>query len=293
MHQAGVPFLAFQLVQRKANEGEILCGLPFDGVFFTGSHNRGRRIAKRVAPMMGRLVVELGGKDPIYVADDADIPNAAKSLAEGVFYNTGQSCCAVERLYVHRNIYGNFVSQIANAVRELHPVMDEPADPMNPSTFIGPVAREEQVDYLQHLVHHAQRRGARIALGGKKVERTKGFYFEPTILTNVNHSMEVMHLETFGPVIGIQQVDNDEDAVSLMNDTDYGLTAGVFSCNEQRATDILSQVNSGTAYWNACDRVSPYLPWTGRKNSGVGSTLGIEGIKSFLKVKSWHLRTPQ
>jgi len=124
------------------------------------------------------------------------------------------------------------------------------------------------------------------------MENTNGWFWEPTVLSDCNHTMEIMHRETFGPIVPIQKINNDDDAVSLMNDCDYGLTAGVFSKSQEKAEIILRHVETGTAYWNACDRVSPYLPWTGRKNSGIGSTLGYEGIRAFLKVKAWHMRSP-
>lgn len=172
MHTAGIPDDAFITVVGKINEGELLTGLPFDGVFFTGSHKAGRRIMKRCAPQMNRVQLELGGKDAIYVADDADVANAAQSLAEGTFYNTGQSCCAVERIYVHRNIFKQFEAEFVAAVKSFKMTFN----PNDPDTFFGPLAREQQLPYLQHLVHHAQRRGAELLLGGKRVDESKTKY---------------------------------------------------------------------------------------------------------------------
>ena len=162
---------------------------------------------------------------------------------------------------------------------------------MDASTYLGPLARAPQLAILERQVADALAKGAKLLAGGKRIARS-GNWFEATVLSDVNHSMELMRDESFGPLIGIQRVGNDEEAVALMNDTAYGLTAGVYTPDEARARSILGCVRSGSVYWNCCDRVSPRLPWSGVGNSGVGVTLSTYGIQAFTRPKAWHLKTP-
>jgi acyl-CoA reductase-like NAD-dependent aldehyde dehydrogenase len=228
--------------------------------------------------------LELGGKDPIYVCEDVDVAAAASAVADGAFYNTGQSCCSVERIYVHEKIHDAFVGAFVDEVRRY-----KLGDPMDEATYIGAITRRPQLDVLRKQVADAKRKGARLLLGGGIVKR-KGNWFEPTVFADVDHSMTLMKDESFGPIIGIQAVADDDAAVDLMNDTEYGLTAGVYTKDERRAKKILAQVNAGTVYWNCCDRVSPRLPWSGVKHSGIGLTLSTYGIQTFTRPKAWHLR---
>jgi acyl-CoA reductase-like NAD-dependent aldehyde dehydrogenase len=165
-------------------------------------------------------------------------------------------------------------------------------DPMSNDTHIGPLARAAQLETLDRQVADARARGATCLTGGKRMARGKGHYFEPTVFVGATAQMELMREESFGPIIGIQKVESDEAAVELMNDTAYGLTAGVYTRDEASARSVLRQVNSGSVYWNCCDRVSPRLPWSGRGNSGMGLTLSTYGIRAFLQPKGWHLRSP-
>jgi acyl-CoA reductase-like NAD-dependent aldehyde dehydrogenase len=284
LHRAGVPHDVFQCLIGGAAVGAALLEQPIDAVFFTGSYATGKRIAEAVAGRLIKVQLELGGKDPAYVCDDIDVAAAADSLAGGAFYNTGQSCCAVERIYVHDQIFDDFVEKFLAAV-----VTFKVGDPSDKSTYIGPLAREAQLGVLDDQVQDALAQGARLVCGGRRMERA-GYYFAPTVLAGVTSAMKVMREESFGPVIGIQRVKSDEEATALMNDSDYGLTAGVYSRSRERAERILRAVNSGTVYWNCCDRVSPRLPWTGRRHSGIGSTLSTHGIRAFLQPKAWHLR---
>jgi acyl-CoA reductase-like NAD-dependent aldehyde dehydrogenase len=286
MRQAGVPEDVFIVVTGTGETGAALVGQKVQAVFFTGSYATGRRIASEAGSRLIRLNLELGGKDPVYVADDADVKTAAASIAEGAFYNTGQSCCAVERVYVHHQIHDRFLDAFAESVRGY-----AVGDPLDPRTFIGPLARPGQVAVLERQVEDARAKDGRLLLGGKRID-VPGCWFEPTVIADANHSMELMREESFGPLIGIQRVSDDEEAVGLMNDTPYGLTGGVYTPDRDRARRILSRVNSGSVYWNCCDRVSPRLPWTGRGHSGTGSTLGRDGIRAFVQPKAWHLRRP-
>jgi acyl-CoA reductase-like NAD-dependent aldehyde dehydrogenase len=284
--EAGVPADAFIPVVGGGEVGRALIDQAVDGVFFTGSHATGKKIAETVAGRLVKTQLELGGKDPTYVCDDVDVKAAAEGLADGAFYNTGQSCCSVERIYVHRKIAPAFIEAFVGTVKSF-----SIGDPENEGTYIGPLARKEQLAVLDGQVADAKSRGARVVVGGGRLDR-RGWYFDPTVLVDVNHQMQVMRDESFGPIIGIQVVSDDDQAVRFMNDTEYGLTAGVYAADRTRAEAILRRVDAGSVYWNCCDRVSPRLPWTGRKHSGVGSTLSTYGIRAFLQPKAWHLRSP-
>ena len=233
---------------------------------------------------MIKVQLELGGKDPVYVCDDVDVKAAAAGIADGAFYNTGQSCCSVERIYVHESIHDAFVAAFVAEVKGFRM-----GDPMDESTYIGAITRRPQLDVLKKQVADAKKKGAKLLTGGSVV-RGKGNWFEPTVFVDVDHSMALMRDESFGPIIGIQAVADDEAAVDLMNDTDYGLTAGVYTTDAKRARKILAQVHAGSVYWNCCDRVSPRLPWSGVGHSGIGLTLSTYGIQTFTRPKAWHLR---
>jgi acyl-CoA reductase-like NAD-dependent aldehyde dehydrogenase len=264
--------------------GAALLAQPVDGVFFTGSVATGTKIAAQMGSRMVRLQLELGGKDPTYVADDVDPKAAAESLADGAMYNTGQSCCSVERIYVHERVHDAFVAHFVATVAAMRI-----GDPLADGSYIGPLTRRAQLDVLDAHVADALARGARLATGGRRIDRP-GNWFEPTVLTDVDHTMAVMRDESFGPIIGIQKVKGDDEALALMNDTRYGLTAGVYTRDEARAARLLRQVRAGSVYWNCCDRVSPRLPWSGVGDSGVGVTLSTYGIQTFTRPRAWHLR---
>ncbi|HEV8548430.1 MAG TPA: aldehyde dehydrogenase family protein [Polyangiaceae bacterium] len=280
--RSGLPAGAFVTVVGGGAVGAAVVDEPVDGVFFTGSYATGRRIAERVAPRMIRLQLELGGKDPTYVTDDVDVRAAAESLADGAMYNTGQSCCSVERIYVHERVEAAFLEAFVDVVRGFRL-----GDPEDAETYIGPLARPAQLGVLDEQVADAVKQGARLLAGGHRMSRP-GAYFAPTVLAGATNRMKVMREESFGPIIGIARVSGDDEAVTLMNDSEYGLTAGVYSRDLGRAERVLSRVNAGTVYINACDRVSPRLPWTGRRHSGIGSTLSTYGIRAFLQPKAWH-----
>ncbi len=285
LHEAGIPRDAFVPVIGDGGTGAALLRQPIDGVFFTGSYPTGAKIAARAGKRMIKVQLELGGKDPIYVCDDVDIKAAAAGVADGAFYNTGQSCCSVERIYVHDSIHDRFVEAFVAEVKGYRL-----GDPMDEGTYIGAITRRPQLDVLKKQVADAKRKGAKLLLGGNIVKR-KGNWFEPTVLTDVDHSMALMTDESFGPIIGIQSVADDVAAVDLMNDTAYGLTAGVYTTDAKRAKRILGQLRAGSVYWNCCDRVSPRLPWSGVGHSGIGLTLSTYGIQTFTRPKAWHLKS--
>jgi acyl-CoA reductase-like NAD-dependent aldehyde dehydrogenase len=285
LKQAGLPENIFHIAVGAAGVGESLLEIPFDGYYFTGSFKTGKYIYEKVASKMVPCQCELGGKDPLYVAADiADIKFVAAGTADGAFYNNGQSCCAVERIYVHEKVYDNYIDEFVKEVKSWKIGL-----PTEEGIYIGPLSRREQMDLLENQVAEAVSKGAIILTGGKRINR-KGYFFEPTVLVNVDHSMRVMTEESFGPIIGIMKVKSDEEAIRLMQDTEYGLTAAVYSADKKRAVNILQQINAGTGYWNCCDRVSAALPWSGRKHSGFGVSLSHAGLRAFVKPKAYHFR---
>lgn len=285
LYKAGVPFDSFKTAIGRGPVGEQLLQLPIDGYFFTGSYSTGKYIAEKVAGKMVPCQLELGGKDPLYVMDDVDdIEKTAADALEGVVYNSGQSCCAVERIYVHEKVFDAFVKSYVEQCGKL--VVGDPLDKL---TDIGPLSRKQQQQFLASQVADAVSKGATVVYGGKIPEGI-GYYFEPTILINVDHTMHLMTEESFGPIVGIQKVADDAAATQLMQDTKYGLTASVYSKSFERAEQVMQQMDTGTVYWNCCDRVSAGLPWSGRKQSGVGATLSYQGIRAFVQPKAYHLR---
>jgi acyl-CoA reductase-like NAD-dependent aldehyde dehydrogenase len=287
LKHAGVPDDVFQVGIGGKSTGEALLELPFDGYFFTGSYRTGKYIYEKVARKMVPCQCELGGKDPLYVADDVvNVKAVAASTADGAFYNNGQSCCAVERIYVHEKIYDDYLAAFKQEVASW-----KIGPPTDADIYFGPLTRKEQIAILEGQIRDALAKGAQVAMGGKRLNQ-RGNYFEPTIITDANHDMQVMREESFGPVIGIMKVTNDEEAISLMKDTEYGLTASVYSRDQRRAERILQAMEAGTGYWNCCDRVSAALPWSGRKHSGIGATLSHQGLRAFVKPKAYHLKRP-
>lgn len=285
LKEAGVPDDVIEIAIGGAETGQSLLEMPFDGYFFTGSYKTGKHIYETVAPKMVICQCELGGKDPVYIANDiVDIKSVAAGTADGAFYNNGQSCCSVERIYVHADIYDAYVDEFVKEVQSW-----KIGDPNEEGVYIGPLSRKSQLSYLENQVQDALKKVGTLLVGGKRIDR-KGYYFEPTVLINVTHEMQVMKEESFGPIIGIMKVENDEQALKLMKDTAYGLTASVYSSSQSRAEKILNEIDAGSGYWNCCDRVSAALPWSGRKHSGFGATLSHVGLRAFTKSKGMHLR---
>src|ERR1700694_2315156 len=287
LHEAGVPADVFITVIGSKTAGAALLRQPGGGAVLTGccpgSYATGAKIGTAAGRKMIKVQLELGGKDPVYVCEDVDVKAAAAGIADGAFYNTGQSCCSVERIYVPWKIHDAFVVAFVTEVKAY-----KIGDPMDETSYIGPIPRRPQLEVLRHQVADAKRKGAKLLAGGDVIRR-KGNWFEPTVVVDVDHRMALMRDESFGPIIGIQKVKDDTEAVRLMNDSEYGLTAGVYTPDEKRARRILSQVHAGSAYWNCCDRVSPRLPWSGVGHSGIGLTLSTYGIQTFTRPKAWHL----
>ncbi|MBU3743437.1 MAG: aldehyde dehydrogenase family protein, partial [Sediminibacterium sp.] len=223
--QAGVPEASIPIIIGAGDIGNMLLDLPLDGYFFTGSYNTGNKIFQKIANRSVACGLEMGGKDPLYVTNEiADIVSVAKATADGAFYNNGQSCCSVERIYVHADVYDQYVNAFVEEVRQY--VIGNPRDE---TTYIGPLTRTAQISLLENQVQDALSKGAILQCGGKSSPVHQGNYFLPTVLTEVNHQMLVMQEESFGPIIGIMRVRNEEEAIQLMNDSEYGLTASVYT----------------------------------------------------------------
>ncbi len=284
LHEAGIPDDVFQMVIGDGHAGAALLEQNINGVFFTGSYQTGKSIAETLAGRMIKLQLELGGKDPSYICEDVDVASVAKNIVEGCFYNAGQSCCAIERVYVANAIYDSFCKAFAEEAQKWLP-----GNPEEKTTRLGPLTRAVQMDVLDAQFEDAVAKGARVLLDGGR-SAGPGSFYRPIVLADTNHSMSVMRDESFGPIIGIQSVAHDHEALGLMQDTAYGLTASVFTEDEERAERMLSQINSGTVYWNCSDRVSPQLPWSGRGHSGIGLTCSVAGIETFVQPKAWHRR---
>jgi acyl-CoA reductase-like NAD-dependent aldehyde dehydrogenase len=284
--KAGIPRTSFRCIKGASTIGKELLKLPINGCFFTGSTHTGQYIYEQMAKKMVPCQMELGGKDPMYVSShNTDITYLAKAAVEGSFYNNGQSCCAVERIYVHQSIATVFIEAF---VKELSTLIQ--GNPETEGVFFGPVTRKEQLQVLEDQISDAVGKGAKILFGGQEVTGS-GYYFQPTVLLNVSHKMKIMKEESFGPIIGIQEVKDTQEALSLMNDTIYGLTASIYTESFLEFESMASSLNSGTVYHNCCDRVSASLPWSGRKKSGIGCTLSEEGIKAFVQPKSWQIKS--
>jgi len=257
-----------------------------DHVAFTGSTFGGHRIQAAAKDRFIDIGLELGGNDAAYVAADADLEKAVEGIVDGACYNAGQSCCAVERVYVHRSLYDKFVEAALPLMRAY--VMGDPRDG---KTNMGPIAQAWHPEDLEAQVQDAVRRGAKLLLGGKKVSvNGKGRFFEPTVLIDVPDDADVMSKESFGPILPIAAVDDDEHAIRLINDDALGLTGSVWTRDRERAARIAARLEVGTAYMNRCDALDPALPWTGWKESGKGSTLSVLAFEHLTKPKAINFR---
>jgi acyl-CoA reductase-like NAD-dependent aldehyde dehydrogenase/uncharacterized protein YceH (UPF0502 family) len=283
MHRAGVPVDVVQTAVGGGPTGAALVESDVDMVCFTGSHATGQRVLRTAADRMVRVQLELGGKDAAYVCDDVDVESAALDVAEGAFYNAGQSCSATERVYVHEAVWDRFVDAFVQTV-ESYTV----GPPVDEGTDLGPLARTVQLDVLESQLADAVQRGARVVTGGHRIAG-RGNYFEPTVVVDVDDGMALMRDESFGPVIGLARVSGDDDAIARMDDTQYGLGASVFTADRARAEHVLGRLDVGNAYWNTADRSTVRLPWSGRRHSGLGVSMSDAGVRSFVREKAWHL----
>jgi acyl-CoA reductase-like NAD-dependent aldehyde dehydrogenase len=258
-----------------------------NAVTFTGSVAGGALIEQAAAGRFIPVGLELGGKDPAYIRADADIDYAVAMTMDGAFFNSGQSCCGIERIYVHQSVYDEFVTKAVALVKQY-----ELGRPDDIKTTLGPMVRASAAELVREQIKEAVTLGAKlhIAPSDFAMEREGTPYLAPQILTEVSHSMRIMKEETFGPVVGIMSVVDDQEAVKLMNDSEYGLTAAVFTRNIEEGITVGEQLNTGTFFINRCDYLDPALAWTGVKNSGRGCTLSTLGYHYLTKPKSFHIK---
>ena len=257
-------------------------------VSFTGSVEGGRKIQAAANGVFIGMNLELGGKDPAYVREDANLADAIENLVDGAMFNSGQCCCGIERIYVHRSLYNDFVNGAIALTRSY--ILGNPLDP---ATTLGPMVSTAAAEFVRAQINEAIGQGAQANIDPssfpKNARNTP--YLAPQILTGVNHQMRVMMEETFGPVVGIMPVDSDDEAIRLMNDSPYGLTAAVWTNDESAALNIGARLETGTVFMNRCDYLDPALAWTGVKNTGRGCSLSVLGFDALTRPKSFHLRT--
>jgi acyl-CoA reductase-like NAD-dependent aldehyde dehydrogenase len=286
---AGMPEGVFQHLHLSHDDvAKIIADERVAFVAFTGSVPGGHAVQQAASSRFIATGLELGGKDPAYVRADANMNHAIENLVDGSFFNSGQSCCGIERIYVHRDIFKQFVEGFVELTRKY-----KLGNPLDSSTTLGPMVRTSAADFVRGQIAEAIDQGAKPlidpALFPENKEGTP--YLGPQVLIGVDHGMRVMNEETFGPVVGIMQVTSDEEALYLMNDSQYGLTASVWTEDEDAALTIGNQINTGTVYMNRCDYLDPALAWTGVKDTGRGCTLSVLGYEALTRPKSFHLRT--
>ncbi|WP_419307636.1 aldehyde dehydrogenase family protein [Chromohalobacter israelensis] len=284
-HSAGVPEAVFQNVfLDHATTSTLLADRAFDFVNFTGSVDGGRAMEQAAAGTFTGLGLELGGKDPGYVMEDADLDAAVAALIDGAMFNSGQCCCGIERIYVHESLYEAFVDK-AVAIVEGYKL----GNPLAADTDIGPMANIRFAREVRSQIDEALAAGARAHVT-QKPEDDGGTYLSPQILTEVTHDMRVMREETFGPVVGIMKVSGDEEAIRLMNDSRFGLTASLWTADIARAQRVGDRVETGTVFMNRADYLDPGLCWTGCKESGRGGGLSVIGYHNLTRPKSYYLK---
>jgi acyl-CoA reductase-like NAD-dependent aldehyde dehydrogenase len=285
---AGLPVGVFQSLHTSHADAEKLIASPgIDFVAFTGSVAGGRSVQRAAADRFIGLGLELGGKDPAYVRPDADLDFTVEQLVDGAFFNAGQSCCGIERIYVHDDLYARFCEAYAAAVARYRL-----GDPRDPDTSLGPLVRPAAAEFVRDQIRQAQAAGARALIdpAAFPADAPGSAYLAPQVLIDTDHDMRVMTEESFGPVVGIARVRDDDEAVMRMNDSDFGLTASVWTADESVALALGERVETGTWFMNRCDYLDPALAWTGVNDSGRGCTLSKIGYEVLTRPKSFHLR---
>ena len=285
---AGLPEGVFQVLHMShASTEKLIQDERVDYLAFTGSVPGGHAISQALAGRFIGAGMELGGKDPAYVRADADLAFAVENLVDGAFFNSGQSCCGIERIYVHESLYDGFVEGFVELTAKY-----KLGNPMDADTNIGPMVRASAADFVRGQIADAVKAGARSLVDPSEfpADAPGTPYMAPQVLVGVDHSMRVMTEESFGPVIGIMKVASDGEAVNLMNDSEFGLTASIWTSDADAAIAVGDKVETGTLFMNRCDYLDPALAWTGVKNSGRGCTLSVVGYESLTRPKSYHLR---
>ncbi|HFC04523.1 MAG TPA: aldehyde dehydrogenase family protein, partial [Rhizobiales bacterium] len=285
---AGVPDGVFQhLILSHDQTADIIASGKVDMVCFTGSVPAGRQIEQAAANRFIPVGLELGGKDPAYVRADADIAFAIENIADGAYFNSGQSCCGIERIYVHEDVWDEFVPGFVELVKGY-----KLGNPLDSQTTLGPLIKPSAADFVRQQISDAVAAGAvaHIDAGDFAMDAKGSAYLAPQVLTNVDHSMSVMMDESFGPVVGIMKVSGDQEAIRLMNDSPFGLTASIWTKDVNAAREIGAELETGTVFMNRCDYLDPALAWTGCKDTGRGCTLSSIGYEALTRPKSFHLR---
>jgi len=288
--QAGLPEGVFQFLHLSHEDTEMVIQQPqINAVAFTGSVAGGKSIEQASSGRFITVGLELGGKDPAYVRFDADIEQAVETCIDGAFFNSGQSCCGIERIYVASEVFDEFLEKAITLVRKYKLGRSDAVD-----TTLGPMVRASAAEFVRAHISDAIAAGAtaHIDPADFPLDKVGTAYLAPQLLTNVDHSMRVMTEESFGPVVGIMRVENDAEAITLMNESEFGLTASVFSRDTDAAIAIGEQLETGTFFLNRCDYLDPGLPWTGVKNSGRGCSLSALGYERVTRPKSFHLKLP-
>jgi acyl-CoA reductase-like NAD-dependent aldehyde dehydrogenase len=286
---AGLPDNVFQFLHAEHDDvNRIVADPRVDFVAFTGSVEGGHAVQRAASGRFIGVALELGGKDPAYVRPDANLDHAVENLVDGAMFNSGQSCCGIERIYVHNSVHDEFVERAIALTRQYR--LD---NPLQPDTSLGPMVRTGAADFVRAQVAEAVQQGATAHIDSREfaADEPGTPYVAPQILTGVDHRMRVMTEETFGPVAGIMKVESDEEAIRLMNDSAYGLTAAIWTSDEQAAIRIGEEIETGTWFMNRCDYLDPALAWTGVKDSGRGCALSVLGFEQLTRPKSFHLRT--
>ncbi len=286
--QAGLPAGVFQYLHLDhKNTSRLIKSSSIHFVSFTGSVSGGKSIELAAAGLFKGVALELGGKDPAYVMSDADLDYSVENLVDGAFFNSGQSCCGVERIYVHADIFDPFVEQFVDTVKRYRL-----GNPLDVDTTLGPMVNAKAAEFVREQINQAVSNGAKACIdaGLFAADQPGTNYLAPQVLVDVNHDMDVMKQESFGPVVGIMKVSNDAQAIELMNDSEYGLTASIWTRDESKATELGGQIQTGTVYMNRCDYLDPALAWVGVKNSGQGCSLSMLGYQQLTRPKSFNLR---
>ena len=286
---AGLPEGVFQYLHLAHSQvSEAIKDDRIAYVAFTGSVSGGAAVQEAMSKRFINAGLELGGKDPAYVREDADLQNAVENLVDGSFFNSGQSCCGIERIYVHERQFDDFVHSFVELTKEY--VL---GDPMDEKTTLGPMVKTAAAQFVQRQIDDAIYKGARPLIDSDQFEyhNEESPFMAPQVLVNVDHSMEIMSEETFGPAVGIMSVKDDNEAIKLMNDSKYGLTASIWTQDVERAKELGHMIETGTVFMNRCDYLDPQLAWTGVKNSGRGCTLSSLGYEVLTRPKSYHLKT--
>jgi acyl-CoA reductase-like NAD-dependent aldehyde dehydrogenase len=285
---AGLPEGVFQYLHIDHDQvADVVKDARIDYVAFTGSTEGGAAVQEAIGKRFINAGLELGGKDPAYVRADADLEHAIENIVDGAFFNSGQSCCGIERVYVHESLYEAFIDGFVDLTKQY--VLSNPLDG---DSTLGPMVRSRSAERVQEQIDDAIAKGAKALIDPSHFEnhRPGSAYMAPQVLVNVDHSMALMSAETFGPVIGIMSVKDDKEAIRLMNDSEYGLTASVWTQDLAAAERIGRQIETGTFFMNRCDYLDPALAWTGVKNSGRGATLSALGYEALTRPKSFHLK---